>query len=66
MGETVLYFGCRHKAEDFLYQEELETFEKAGALTQVNVAFSRDQDHKVKRHTSPLGTMENSAKPESN
>lgn len=47
MGETVLYFGCRHKAEDFLYQEELEAFETAGALTQLNVAFSRDQDHKV-------------------
>lgn len=47
VGETVLYFGCRHKAEDFLYQEELEAFEKAGALTQLNVAFSRDQEHKV-------------------
>lgn len=47
VGETVLYFGCRHKAEDFLYQEELEAFEKAKALTRLNVAFSRDQEHKV-------------------
>lgn len=42
-----MYFGCRHKNEDYLYQEELEEAEKNGAVTQLNVAFSRDQDHKV-------------------
>ncbi|KAJ8275716.1 hypothetical protein COCON_G00074680 [Conger conger] len=47
VGETVLYYGCRHRAEDFLYQEELEEFERAGVLTQLNVAYSRDQEHKV-------------------
>ncbi|KAJ8342848.1 hypothetical protein SKAU_G00327760 [Synaphobranchus kaupii] len=47
VGETVLFYGCRHRGEDFLYQEELEEFEKAGVLTQLNVAFSRDQEHKV-------------------
>ncbi|XP_048015683.1 P450 (cytochrome) oxidoreductase b [Megalobrama amblycephala] len=47
VGETVLYFGCRHKNEDFLYQEELEKFEKTGVLTTLNVAFSRDQAQKV-------------------
>ncbi|XP_067222004.1 P450 (cytochrome) oxidoreductase b isoform X1 [Chanodichthys erythropterus] len=47
VGETVLYFGCRHKNEDFLYQEELEKFEKTGVLTTLNVAFSRDQEQKV-------------------
>ncbi|XP_030648640.1 NADPH--cytochrome P450 reductase [Chanos chanos] len=47
VGETVLYYGCRHKSEDYLYQEELEEFERAGVLTQLNVAFSRDQEHKV-------------------
>ena len=45
--ETILYFGCRHRNEDFIYQEELEEFEKAGVLTQLHVAFSRDQEHKV-------------------
>ncbi|MBN3271198.1 NCPR reductase, partial [Polyodon spathula] len=47
VGETVLYYGCRHRNEDFLYQEELEQFEKDGVLTQLSVAFSRDQAEKV-------------------
>ncbi|XP_051965616.1 P450 (cytochrome) oxidoreductase b isoform X1 [Xyrauchen texanus] len=47
VGNTVLYFGCRHNNEDFLYQEELEEFEKTGVLTELNVAFSRDQAQKV-------------------
>lgn len=47
VGETVMYFGCRHKNEDYLYQEELEEAEKNAVLTQLNVAFSRDQERKV-------------------
>lgn len=58
VGETVLYFGCRHKNEDFIYQEELEEAEKSGVLTQLNVAFSRDQDHKVRLHLTAPGVSE--------
>lgn len=47
VGETVLYYGCRYKNEDFLYREEVEEFEKTGVLTALNVAFSRDQAEKV-------------------
>ncbi|XP_074869592.1 NADPH--cytochrome P450 reductase isoform X2 [Carettochelys insculpta] len=47
VGETVLYYGCRHEEEDYLYREELAQFHKEGALTQLNVAFSRDQAQKV-------------------
>lgn len=47
VGETVLYYGCRHENEDYLYREELSQFHKEGALTQLNVAFSRDQAQKV-------------------
>ncbi|XP_072098911.1 NADPH--cytochrome P450 reductase-like [Mobula birostris] len=47
VGETVLYYGCRHENEDYLYQKELEGFQKDGVLTQLHVAFSRDQAEKV-------------------
>lgn len=47
-----MYFGCRHKNEDYIYQEELEEAEKNQVLTQLNVAFSRDQEQKV--HLSSL------------
>uniref|UniRef100_U3F8N0 NADPH--cytochrome P450 reductase n=2 Tax=Micrurus TaxID=8634 RepID=U3F8N0_MICFL len=47
VGETVLYFGCRHEKEDYIYKEELAKFVKEGALTQLNVAFSRDQPEKI-------------------
>jgi len=32
VGETVLYFGCRKKAEDFIYQDELEKYINSGIL----------------------------------
>ncbi|NXA35254.1 NCPR reductase, partial [Eudromia elegans] len=47
VGETVLYYGCRHEKEDYLYREELARFHQDGILTQLNVAFSRDQAEKV-------------------
>lgn len=46
MGQTVLYFGCRKKDEDFLYQEEFVKYQENGLLT-LNVAFSREQAQKV-------------------
>jgi NADPH-ferrihemoprotein reductase len=46
VGETVLYFGCRKKTEDFIYEEELLNYEKSGLLT-LHLAFSRDQAHKI-------------------
>ncbi len=47
LGSTVLFFGCRHKAEDYIYQEELEGYEGEGVLSGLHVAFSRDQAEKV-------------------
>ncbi|PKU38115.1 nadph--hypothetical protein [Limosa lapponica baueri] len=47
VGDTVLYYGCRREREDYLYREELDRFRQEGVLTQLNVAFSRDQAEKV-------------------
>ncbi|KAM7348675.1 cytochrome P450 reductase isoform 1-T1 [Cochliomyia hominivorax] len=46
VGDTILYFGCRKKSEDFIYQEELEEYVKKGTLT-LKTAFSRDQEKKI-------------------
>ncbi|RYC68078.1 nitric oxide synthase oxygenase [Spirosoma sordidisoli] len=39
-GETRLFFGCRN-LNDYLYQQELETWHEEGILTHLDVAFSR-------------------------
>jgi len=47
VGETILYFGCRHKNEDFIYEDELDVFKEEGTLTKLYTAFSRDQEYKI-------------------
>ena len=42
VGPTLLFFGCRNRAQDYIYQEELEAWQEDGLLT-LHVAFSRDQ-----------------------
>lgn len=46
VGENVLYFGCRRRTEDFIYEEELKSYESEGIVT-LHTAFSRDQVEKV-------------------
>jgi len=46
-GKNWLFFGDQHFMTDFLYQAEWLKHLKAGLLTRMNVAFSRDQAHKV-------------------
>ena len=46
VGDTILYFGCRNRDEDYLYKDELEEYEKSGTL-KLHVAFSREQKDKV-------------------
>lgn len=41
VGPTVLFFGCRHPAMDFLYRAELEAAVATGSLTALHTAFSR-------------------------
>ncbi len=46
-GKSWLFFGDQHFATDFLYQTEMQKYLKTGILSQMDVAFSRDQDHKI-------------------
>ncbi|XP_048371524.1 methionine synthase reductase [Sphaerodactylus townsendi] len=41
-GETWLFFGCRSKDKDYLFQDELLHFVEHGTLTHLKVSFSRD------------------------
>jgi NADPH-ferrihemoprotein reductase len=47
VGASVLYFGCKKRSLDYLYQEELAAFQRSGALTNLHLAFSREQEEKV-------------------
>ena len=46
-GKNWLVFGDRTLANDFLYQLEWLRYRKDGLLTSLDVAFSRDQEHKI-------------------
>ncbi|MFS0881756.1 sulfite reductase subunit alpha [Metabacillus niabensis] len=46
-GRSWLFFGAQHSKTDFLYQDELEKYQKDGALTKLTTAFSRDTAEKV-------------------
>ncbi len=46
LGDACLYFGCRDR-NDFLYGEQLESWQNQGVLSGLEVAFSRLTDKKV-------------------
>ena len=46
-GKNWLFFGDQHFVTDFLYQTELQNWKETGALSKLNVAFSRDQKEKI-------------------
>lgn len=46
-GKNWLFFGDRHFRTDFLYQREWQRYVKDGALTRIDLAFSRDTHDKV-------------------
>lgn len=47
VGETLLFFGCRRRDHDFLYEEELMSYTRDGTLTDLQLAFSREGVQKV-------------------
>lgn len=46
-GDSWLFFGNPHFEKDFLYQTEWQQYLKNGDLSRIDVAFSRDQAHKI-------------------
>ena len=46
-GRNWLFFGEQHAATDFYYRDELEGMQKDGLLTNLSLAFSRDQAEKI-------------------
>jgi sulfite reductase (NADPH) flavoprotein alpha-component len=46
-GKNWLFFGERSAATDFLYRDEIESMHADGHLTHLDLAFSRDQEHKI-------------------
>jgi sulfite reductase alpha subunit-like flavoprotein len=46
-GPNWLFFGEQHAATDYYYREEIEQMRADGLLTELDLAFSRDQRDKV-------------------
>ena len=46
LGPALLYFGCRRREQDYIYQQELAAYEEAGIISRLSVAFSREKADK--------------------
>ncbi|WP_395775145.1 sulfite reductase flavoprotein subunit alpha [Agrobacterium pusense] len=46
-GRNWLFFGDQHRQSDFIYESELGEMSRAGVLTRLDLAFSRDQAEKI-------------------
>jgi sulfite reductase (NADPH) flavoprotein alpha-component len=46
-GRNWLFFGDQHRASDFLYEDEITGFQRDGLLTELDLAFSRDQAERI-------------------
>lgn len=47
LGEAAFFFGCRRKSEDFLYEDLINKALDDQLITELHVAFSREQEEKV-------------------
>ncbi len=46
-GRNWFFFGEQHFTTDFLYQTEMQNYTETGVLTNIDLAFSRDQEEKI-------------------
>ncbi|ESV60317.1 oxidoreductase NAD-binding domain protein [Mycobacteroides abscessus MAB_082312_2258] len=46
-GNNWLFFGDQHRAHDYIYENEIDTWHSSGLLDRLDLAFSRDQAEKI-------------------